>query len=331
MKVEASHRGQNIGGMLMASALRAGQQLGRSRVTLASQDDGSGRLTRWYQRMGFERAGINALGYPNLQATIGRVLASVAQAGGSEGRGGRNIGRAGGPLTLSAGSGQSTRYDWLILPTGHALQPKSPYPCSTPARCHRPSYPPISGPRAGGQVVQRMRKGEKKKGEKKKGEKKKSGEGKARQQTGFQSKYKEKSHLLIALEARCKVAEPDVFAEAPPGGVEEWNQNRKRNDSVTFIDLSFYQSLPLYFEATDEFLEKRASAKPPDIPGDWKTKVFGVNPGVHVRGDLFWFAAFTAVLEGGAFLYEGITSENYFDRLVREKGLKSSSGSLSSK
>ncbi len=155
-----------------------------------------------------------------------------------------------------------------------------------------------------------MRKGEKKKGEKKKGEKKKSGEGKARQQTGFQSKYKEKSHLLIALEARCKVAEPDVFAEVRLE-VEEWNQNCKPDDFVTFIDLSLYESLPLYFEATDEFLEKRASAKPPDIPGDWKTKVFGVNPGVHVRGDVFWFAAFTAALEGGAFLYEGITSENY--------------------
>ncbi len=153
LKVEASHRGQNIGGMLMASALRAGQQLGRSRVTLASQDDGSGRLTRWYQRMGFERAGINALGYPNLQATIGRVLASVAQARMAPrvAAAATSGGRAGTP-TLSAGSGELNevrlvRSCRLATP----CNPSLPTPCLNPARCHRPSYPPISPVR--GQVV----------------------------------------------------------------------------------------------------------------------------------------------------------------------------------
>ena len=70
LKVEPSHRGQGLGGMLMASALQAGRQLGRSRVVLASQDDGSGRLTRWYQRMGFEHAGSNSFGCTKLEASI---------------------------------------------------------------------------------------------------------------------------------------------------------------------------------------------------------------------------------------------------------------------
>jgi hypothetical protein len=78
LKVAASHRGQGLGGLLMASALRAGLGLGRSKVVLASQDDGSGRLTRWYRGMGFEQSGVAARGYPRLEAPIGRVLAGVA-------------------------------------------------------------------------------------------------------------------------------------------------------------------------------------------------------------------------------------------------------------
>ena len=54
----------------MSSALRTGLQLGKSRVVLGSQDDGSGRLTRWYQRMGFSQVGINERGFPQLEAPI---------------------------------------------------------------------------------------------------------------------------------------------------------------------------------------------------------------------------------------------------------------------
>ena len=43
LEVATAHRGRNLGGMLIASALARGQQLGRNRVVLASQDDGSGR------------------------------------------------------------------------------------------------------------------------------------------------------------------------------------------------------------------------------------------------------------------------------------------------
>jgi hypothetical protein len=80
LKVDSSIRGRGVGAELIASAASAGQQLGRSRVVLASQDNGSGRLTSWYRRIGFEQAGVNALGCPRMVASIGRVLASVAQA-----------------------------------------------------------------------------------------------------------------------------------------------------------------------------------------------------------------------------------------------------------
>ncbi len=77
--VDPAHRSQGLGGVLMASALRTGLQLGKSKVVLGSQDDGSGRLTRWYQRMGFTQVGINDRGFPQLEAPISRVLSSVAQ------------------------------------------------------------------------------------------------------------------------------------------------------------------------------------------------------------------------------------------------------------
>lgn len=103
LKVDPAHRKQGLGGMLMTSVLRAGQRLGRSRVVLASQDSGSGRLTRWYRRMGFVQVGINRFGYPELEAPISRVVAGVAQA--------CPIDRAGGPAARgpAAGVGRDSR------------------------------------------------------------------------------------------------------------------------------------------------------------------------------------------------------------------------------
>ena len=90
-------------------------------MVLASQDDGSGRLTRWYQRMGFERSGVNALGYPSLQAPIGRVLAGVAQA-----KVAPPIPPAAGPIP-PAGSGPPRRVaHGAITPSSPAPQPRIP-------------------------------------------------------------------------------------------------------------------------------------------------------------------------------------------------------------
>ena len=75
--VEQPHRGQGLGGALMASALETGLRMGRSTVSLAAQDNGSGHLVRWYQGIGFTQVGVNRFGYPQLEAPIGRVLSSV--------------------------------------------------------------------------------------------------------------------------------------------------------------------------------------------------------------------------------------------------------------
>jgi hypothetical protein len=77
--VDPTERGQNIGRRLVASAARTGLQFGRSRVTLAAQDNGSGHLTHWYKGMGFTETGVNQHGYPQMEAPISRLLAGVAQ------------------------------------------------------------------------------------------------------------------------------------------------------------------------------------------------------------------------------------------------------------
>ncbi|MBL8170398.1 MAG: GNAT family N-acetyltransferase [Acidobacteria bacterium] len=77
--VDAAHRKQGLGNALIASALRAGLRMGKTRVVLNSQDNGSGRLTNWYQGMGFVRTGGSRRGYPQLEASISRVLSKVTQ------------------------------------------------------------------------------------------------------------------------------------------------------------------------------------------------------------------------------------------------------------
>lgn len=76
--VDPARRGDGIGKMLLASAARAGQHLGRSKVTLAAQDNGSRRLTQWYKDLGFAQVGVSPRGHPRMEAPIGRLL-GVAQ------------------------------------------------------------------------------------------------------------------------------------------------------------------------------------------------------------------------------------------------------------
>jgi ribosomal protein S18 acetylase RimI-like enzyme len=79
LAVDPAFRKQGLGGVLMASAARAGLQLRKAKVTLASQDNGTGRLTAWYKKMGFAPTGANRRGYPVLEAPISRALSGVAQ------------------------------------------------------------------------------------------------------------------------------------------------------------------------------------------------------------------------------------------------------------
>jgi GNAT superfamily N-acetyltransferase len=77
--VDQTQRGQGIGRMLVASAAKTGLQFGKSKVTLAAQDKGSGHLTQWYKEMGFTQIGVNQRGYPQMEAPIGRLIARPAQ------------------------------------------------------------------------------------------------------------------------------------------------------------------------------------------------------------------------------------------------------------
>ena len=78
LHVAEAQRGQGIGRMLLTSVARTGAQFGRSKVTLAAQDTGTGHLTQWYKGMGFAQVGVNPRGYPRLEAPINR-LTGIAQ------------------------------------------------------------------------------------------------------------------------------------------------------------------------------------------------------------------------------------------------------------
>jgi ribosomal protein S18 acetylase RimI-like enzyme len=79
LNVDPAHREHGIGRRLLASAARTAQQIGKSRVTLAAQDNGSGHLTRWYKEMGFTQKGVNRRGYPQLEAPASRLFSNAAQ------------------------------------------------------------------------------------------------------------------------------------------------------------------------------------------------------------------------------------------------------------
>lgn len=74
-----AQRGHGIGRQLVASAARTGLQFGKSKMTLAAQDNGSRHLTQWYRGMGFAQLGINNHGLAQLEAPISRVLSGTAQ------------------------------------------------------------------------------------------------------------------------------------------------------------------------------------------------------------------------------------------------------------
>jgi ribosomal protein S18 acetylase RimI-like enzyme len=77
--VDARFRDRGIGRQLLVSAARAGLRSGNSKLSLAAQDNGSGRLTRWYKDLGFHQVGVNNRGMPMLEAPISRLLAGAVQ------------------------------------------------------------------------------------------------------------------------------------------------------------------------------------------------------------------------------------------------------------
>ena len=73
LEVDSAHRKQGAGVQLMRAAVTEGVRMGRSRVTLESQDNGTGTLTRWYQRMGFQPRGRSDRGMVMLEAPAGAL------------------------------------------------------------------------------------------------------------------------------------------------------------------------------------------------------------------------------------------------------------------
>jgi len=70
LAVNATNRKHGLGKKLIQSAVQTGKQMGKSKVSLAAQDKGSGKLKSWYKKMGFSQVGINHLGYPKMEAPI---------------------------------------------------------------------------------------------------------------------------------------------------------------------------------------------------------------------------------------------------------------------
>ncbi|AKJ00553.1 Hypothetical protein AA314_02179 [Archangium gephyra] len=72
--VREPFRGRDLGGYLLAESLRLGARWGRPRAWLEADDQGSGRLLRWYRKLGFHPMGEGPHGRPRLEAHASRVM-----------------------------------------------------------------------------------------------------------------------------------------------------------------------------------------------------------------------------------------------------------------
>lgn len=75
LKVDPEQRGHGLGDQLMRAAALEGMRMGKSRVTLESQDNGSGKLTRWYEGMGFLPRGRSDRGMVVLETSAASLQA----------------------------------------------------------------------------------------------------------------------------------------------------------------------------------------------------------------------------------------------------------------
>jgi GNAT superfamily N-acetyltransferase len=79
LKVDPDQRGQGAGSHLMRAAAFEGMRMGKTRVTLESQDNGSGKLTRWYERMGFTPRGRSDRGMVGLETSTASLQTRLAR------------------------------------------------------------------------------------------------------------------------------------------------------------------------------------------------------------------------------------------------------------
>lgn len=80
LRVDAGHRSQGLGPALLSSAMTAALRMGKQTVRLSAEDNGSGRLTAWYRRLGFQPVGRDHRGLARLEAPIRSVLPRMVQA-----------------------------------------------------------------------------------------------------------------------------------------------------------------------------------------------------------------------------------------------------------
>ena len=73
LEVDDEHRGRGGGDELLRAAADASARVGRRRLGLDAEDDGSGRLVDWYESQGFERAGVGRDGMAALEADVSRL------------------------------------------------------------------------------------------------------------------------------------------------------------------------------------------------------------------------------------------------------------------
>jgi len=79
LKVDNDQRGQGAGAQLMKAAAFEGLRMGKTRVTLESQDNGSGKLTRWYEGMGFMPRGRTDRGMMVLETSTVTLQSQLAR------------------------------------------------------------------------------------------------------------------------------------------------------------------------------------------------------------------------------------------------------------
>lgn len=77
LNVRPEFRGRGVGRVLVHAALQTGLHLAKTYAILASGDSGSGRLSSWYERLGFGRSGFQR-GYVEYSARIARALSGMA-------------------------------------------------------------------------------------------------------------------------------------------------------------------------------------------------------------------------------------------------------------
>lgn len=70
LQIEAEHRGRGGGEELVRAAAAASARVGKQTLALEADDDGSGKLLRWYHSQGFRQAGEGEGGKPALEAPV---------------------------------------------------------------------------------------------------------------------------------------------------------------------------------------------------------------------------------------------------------------------